>query len=112
MWLTNMKATLATCKDDIFPPGAANNWWITASSPFARMLAVLFAPTSRVEQNAELVVRLLFHERHCRSLLPFHPPVDVMDLEEKFLCLHCCTREFIKRSVVTGTGFILWFVQD
>jgi hypothetical protein len=39
----------------IFPPGAANNWWITARSPFAGMRAVLSEPTPRVEQNSALL---------------------------------------------------------
>jgi hypothetical protein len=65
MWLTNMKAALAACKDDIFPLGAMDNWWITASNPFTRMLAILFTPTPRVKQNAELFVMLL----HCSRML-------------------------------------------
>jgi hypothetical protein len=40
---------------DIFPPGAANNWWITARSPFYGMRAVLSEPTPRVEQNPALL---------------------------------------------------------
>jgi hypothetical protein len=50
-----MEAALVTCKEDIFPPGAANNWWITAGNLFARMLAILFKPTTLVEQNAALL---------------------------------------------------------
>jgi hypothetical protein len=45
----------------IFPPGAANNWWIIARSSFAGMRAVLFEPTPRVEQNLALL--------HCGTLL-------------------------------------------
>jgi hypothetical protein len=67
MWLTNMKAMLANCKGDIFPPGVAHNWWITASSPFATMLAILFAPTPRAEQNTALFVTLLRCNRMLKS---------------------------------------------
>ena len=42
-------------KDDIFPPGAANNWWITARSPFAGMRPELSDPTPQVEQNPALL---------------------------------------------------------
>jgi hypothetical protein len=42
-------------KDDIFPPGAANNWWITARSLFVGMRAVLSETTPRVEQNPALL---------------------------------------------------------
>ena len=39
----------------IFPPRPANNWWITARSPFAEMRAVLSERTPRVEQNPALL---------------------------------------------------------
>ena len=39
----------------IFPPGAVNNWWITARNPFAGMRAVLSEPTPRVEHNPALL---------------------------------------------------------
>jgi hypothetical protein len=61
-----MKAALATCKDDIFPPGAAN-WWIRARSSFAGMRAVLSEPTPRVEQNPALFVTLLRCGRMIKS---------------------------------------------
>jgi hypothetical protein len=64
-----MKAALATCKDDIFPPGAANNWWIRARSSFAGMRAVLSEPTPRVKQNPALFVTLL----RCGRMLKFGP---------------------------------------
>ena len=67
MWFTNMKAALATCKDDIFPPGAANNWWIRARSSYAGMRAVLSEPTPRVEQNPALFVTLLRCGRMLKS---------------------------------------------
>jgi hypothetical protein len=37
------------------PTTAANNWWITARSPFAGMRAVLSEPTPRAEQNPALL---------------------------------------------------------
>jgi hypothetical protein len=55
MWFTNMDDALSTRKDDMFPPGAANNWWITARSPFARMRAVFSEPKPRVKQNPALL---------------------------------------------------------
>jgi hypothetical protein len=40
---------------NIFPPGAANNWWITACSLLAGMRTVLSKSTPQVEQNPALL---------------------------------------------------------
>jgi hypothetical protein len=48
MRYTNMKAALATCEDDIRPPGAAN----TGGNPFARMRAVFSETKPWAEQNS------------------------------------------------------------
>jgi hypothetical protein len=82
-----MKAALAACKDEIFPPGVVNNWRITVRSPFIRMLAVLFKPTPQVEQNAALLrcSRMLKSGRDLRASYEFHHLLSGV----QYVCYRC-----------------------